>query len=74
VGWMLELISAHLVRVELRPWEHALQSKDAETHRSATPFYGAKSRFIAKNYADSYLRERDGEHPCSKSLYARGTT
>jgi hypothetical protein len=38
VGWMLEIISAHLARVELRLWEHALHSKDAENHSSATPF------------------------------------
>jgi hypothetical protein len=38
VGWMLEIISAHLARVELRLWEHALHTKDAEKHPSATPF------------------------------------
>jgi hypothetical protein len=38
VGWMLEIISAHLARVELRLWEHALHSKDADNLSSATPF------------------------------------
>jgi hypothetical protein len=38
VGWMLEIISAHLARVELRLRKHALHSKDAEKHPSATPF------------------------------------
>jgi hypothetical protein len=38
VRWMLEIISAHLARVERRLWEHALHSKDAENHPAATPF------------------------------------
>jgi hypothetical protein len=35
---MLEIISAHLARVELRLWEPALQSRDAANDHSATPF------------------------------------